>query len=527
MQVSERALREIYLPVYQSAVREAEVYVVMGAYNKFRGDYICENDYMLNQVLKNEWGFKGFVVSDWGAVHSTVGSAESGLDVEMGTEGDFNHFFFAQPLLDSLKSGKVTESMIDDKVRRILRVMLNCRIQDPDRSKGSINTPENARVVYQVASESVVLLKNSDAFLPLNMADLKKIAIIGDNAVRKHAAGGFGAGVKARYEISPLQGLQKKLGDRVDILFAQGYQEQYLPGEEGKRKYARIRDDSPDPLLVNEAVAMAKNADAAIIFAGSNRDIESESADRADLQLPFGQVDLIREVASVNPRTIVVLVAGAPFDLVDVNEHAPAIIWSWFNGSEAGTAIADILFGDVNPSGKLPFTVPVRLDDSPAHALGVYPGNDQVNYEEGILVGYRWFDAKNIKPLYPFGHGLSYTQFSYSGLATDRPEYGQEDRIKAIVKIKNTGDRAGKETALLFVQDPDAEVFKPVKELKGFAKVRLEPGEEKEASVYLDARDLAWFNEEKMEWTLDRGEYRILVGSSATDIKGSTSIYIK
>jgi len=523
--MDERTLREIYLPAFKAAVTEGEAYSVMGAYNKFRGDYLCENDYMLNKILRDEWGFKGIVVSDWGAVHHTVKAANNGLDVEMGSRGSFDQFFMAQPLIDSVKAGAVSEEVINQKVKSILRVMYSAHKFDSARIRGSMNTPEISKAIYDIASESIVLLKNDENILPIKNEGIKSIAVIGDNATQKQASGGFGAGVKAKYEINPLEGLKSRVGGEVKINYAQGYKQNYLPSATG-RFWEREMDYEPDTALVAEAVQVAKNSEVAVIFAGSNRQVESEARDRKDMRLPFGQVELIKAVKKANPNTIVVMIAGAPFDLTEVVPNSPALLWSWFNGSEAGNALADVIFGNVNPSGKLPWTLPKKLEDSPAHATNSFPGNDSVYYAEGILVGYRWFDTKEIEPLFPFGFGLSYTDFEYESAEKDKENYSPDDIITVNVKIKNVGNIAGKEIVQLYVSKADSKVTRPAKELKQFEKVSLSPGEEKTVGLKLDVKDLAYFNEQNMDWVVEPGNYQLLVGSSSRDIKKTAGITV-
>jgi len=417
VQIDERTLREIYLPAFKDAVVEAKAYSMMGAYNKFRGEYLCENGYMLNDVLRDEWGFEGIVISDWNAVHTSVNSLRSGLDIEMGTPKPFNEFYLADPLIDSIKVGKISEDEIDIHLKRIMQLMYTVkRMGANDRKKGIINTEAHFKDTYDIASESIVLLKNSNELLPIDASRIKSVAVIGNNAKKKNALGGFGAGVKTKREVTPLEGLQNRLPESVTINYAEGYQERYAPKKEsvfGDVTQERVDTiDELDPKMLQDAIDTAKYSDITIIFAGSNRDFETEASDRADLELPFGQVELIKEVLKVNPNTIVVMIGGAPFDLGAIKEKSKALVWSWFNGSEGGNALADVLLGDVNPSGKLPWTMPKALNDSPAHATNSFPGDKSVTYEEGLLVGYRWFDTKNVEPLYPFGYGLSYTSFS-------------------------------------------------------------------------------------------------------------------
>jgi len=527
--VDARTLNEIYLPVYKAAVYEANVFTFMGAYNKFSGDWLCENDYLLNKILKEQWGFKGIVISDWGATHSTIKAALSGLDVEMGTHKSYNEYFFSEPLLDSVKTGLVAINVIDDKVRRVLRVMYNCKINDPARIKREANTPEICSTAYQLASESIVLLKNDNNILPLDINSIKSIAIIGENATYKHASGGFGAGVKARYEITPLQGIKNLVANRIILNIALGYKSHFVSS--GKKKdysWMRYPRDTADYSLIEEAVEAAKNSEIAIIFAGSNHGVETEAADRKNIKLPFGQDKLIAAVSKANPRTIVVLVAGSAFDLSEINKHVPAILQSWFNGSEGGHGLADILFGKVNPSGKLPFTIPIKLEDIAAHALGAYSPTDSITeYKEGILVGYRWFDTKNISPLFCFGHGLSYTAFSLSNIQTNKNQFNLNDSISISFDIQNTGKISGYETVQLYVGTDNSKVVRPSKELRAFEKIFLTSGQKKKVSLRITTSDLAYYNTEISDWTIEPTKYLLQIGISSRDIKLTKDIYIE
>ena len=527
VKMDERTLREIYLPAFKAAVEEANVYSAMAAYNKFRGDYCSESDYLLNKILKDEWGFSGIVISDWGGTHSTVKAANNGLDIEMGSGPNYDSYYFAKPLLDSVKAGKVSQKVIDDKVRRVLRVMYECGSMNKNRQKGSLATPEHGKTAYDVASESIVLLKNSKNLLPLDIDKIKSVAVIGDNAIRKMATGGFGATVKAKYEITPLEGLQNKLKDKASVHFVQGYKEKFS-GLPNRRRFRREPDNRPDQALIQQAVQAAEAADVAILVVGTNHNIESESVDRPTLVLPFGQDALIKAVCSANPKTVVVMVAASPVDLRETVKDASSILWSWYNGSEAGHALADVLFGDVNPSGKLPFTIPVKLSDSPAHAMNAFPGDSlAVNYSEGILVGYRWFDTKKIKPLYCFGYGLSYTGFTYSSVKVEKKTYIPGEKIRVSFRLQNTGIYPGKETVQLYAHAVNSKVFMPEKELKGFKKVYLKAGEAKEVTIELNANNLSYYDDKLKEWVIAPGDYALQVGSSSGDIRGSVDIYVE
>ena len=533
VQIDERTLREIYLPAFKSAVTEAKAYSMMGAYNKFRGEYLCENSYMLNDVLRDEWGFEGIVISDWAAVHTSVNSLNSGLDVEMGTPKPFNEFFLADPLIDSVKAGKISESEIDIHIKRILQLMHTLKsMGDEKRQTGSINTEEHFKDAYDIASESVVLLKNDNNLLPINLSEIKSVAVIGNNATKKNALGGFGAGVKTKREVTPLEGLTNKLPKSVKVNYAEGYQERYAPKKDaifGEVTQERVETiDEIDPKILEEAINAAKNSDLAIIFAGSNRDFETEASDRADLELPFGQEKLIEEVLKVNPNTIVVLIAGAPFDINSITEKSSALVWSWFNGSEGGNALADILLGNVNPSGKLPWTMPKSLNDSPAHATNSFPGDKTVSYDEGLLVGYRWFDTKNVEPLYPFGYGLSYTNFDINNARTDKNDaYLIDESIYITVDVENTGNMDGKEVLQLYTSKKESKVKRAAQELKGFEKVLVNKGETTKVTFELPVNELAYYNVEKKQWIVESGSYSIKIGNSSRDLKAEVTINIK
>ena len=521
--VDERTLREIYLPAFKAAITEGNAWTIMSAYNKLRGSYCSENTYLLQKILKGEWKFKGIVISDWGGTHSTVNAANNGLDLEMGSGPKYNNYFFADKLLDSVKAGKVSEKVIDEKVRRILWVMYHTTMSE-NQPAGKLNTPEHSKTVYDIAAESIVLLKNEKHLLPLNTSGIKSIAVIGDNATRTFHLGGFGAGVKAKYEVTALAGLQSRLGSSVTINYAQGYSGVYRPA----RRNAPATVVKTDSTLIPNAVAAAKSSDIAILFVGGNRDYESEGRDRPDLSLPFNEQALIDTVTTVNPNTIVVVVGGAPYDIGKIKQNNSTIVWSWYNGSENGNALADVLIGKINPSGKLPFTFPAQLKDSPAHALDAYPGaNLEVNYKEGILVGYRWFDTKKIEPLYCFGYGLSYTDYKYSGFFTNKKSYASSETITATLKVKNTGKYAGKETVQLYVSKPGSVVERADKELKAFKKVSIAPGETASVTLNIPVKDLAYYDTTGSKWVVEPGKYKLLAGTSSRDITQTGTIEVK
>lgn len=461
VECSERALREIYLPAFKAAVQEGGALTVMAAYNKFRGEFCAENNYLVRKILRNEWGFDGVYVTDWGAAHSTVPSMEAGLDLEMGTLIDkYEDWYYANPLIEAVKSGKIPMSLVDEKVGDVLRVMIKTNVLDPKKrfGPGSMNTKEHQQATYDAAAEAIVLLKNQNNLLPLDFSSIKSLAVIGDNATRKHSNGGLSSEIKAVYEVTPLGALRAKWGDKVDIRFAQGYEKlsTFVEGSNNGQSSGTFSSKTQESdALLKEAVEVARTSDVALLVCGLNHDYDTESFDRLNMDIPYGQVELIQEVVKANPRTIVVMIAGSPLNMAAVDICSPAIVWAWFNGMEGGNALVDVLSGKVNPSGKMPFTTPVSLDQSPAHALGNFPGRDlKVNYEEDILVGYRWFDTKGLPVVYPFGYGLSYTTFNYSNLNTDKKTYDQADTIQATFTLTNTGDREGAEVAQLYVSDP-------------------------------------------------------------------------
>jgi beta-glucosidase len=502
VEVDERALREIYLPAFKAAVQEAGVWSVMGAYNQFRGEHCCENDYLLNQILKEEWGFRGLVVSDWDGAHHTRECALNGLDLEMGTETNYANYYLGGAYYEGLKSSVFPMAGLDEKVRRNLRVMCATHMLDAERSSGEINTPAHQGIARRVAEEGIVLLKNDAGLLPLDPAAIHTIAVIGENATRLHTHGGNSSGVKALYEITPLQGILARAGRQVNITFSEGYH----------------KDGGPDLLL--RSVAAAKSADVVIYVGGLNHDIglDCEGADRTDLNLPFGQDQLIRSLVAANPRTIVVL-EGTGVTMDAWIEKIPAVLQAWYPGMEGGSALARVLFGDVNPSGKLPATFPSKLADLPTAALSAYPGtNGVVTYAEGLLIGYRWFDTQNLKPLFPFGFGLSYTTYKYSNLSL-LPAPGTNEMLIAQFEIQNTGSRAGAEVAQLYVHQGHPSLPRPEQELKGFKKVFLNPGETKAVRIPLDRTTFAFYDPRQASWVVEKDRFELLIGGSSRDIQ--------
>jgi beta-glucosidase len=519
--VNERTLREIYLPGFEAGIIEGGALSVMGAYNKFRGQHATHNEYLLQDILKGEWGFKGLVMSDWGACHSTLEAALCGLDIEMGTHQKLEESYLAGPLINEVKRGKVDIKFIDEKISRILYVMQKLNIINGPKfdTTGMFNklaTPERIAVAKKVAEESITLLKNKDDFLPLDYSKIKSIAVIGDNATRKHSLGGNSTTMKARYEIAPLEALQKKLNGKVKINYAAGYEvkESYRHSD----SLLNLINDK----LIREAVETAKKSDYVIIFGGlnHNRGNDCESADRPNMKLPYGQDKLISEVLKVNAKVLVVLLCGTPVEIGDWYGKVPALLENSYLGMEAGNALAEVIFGEINPSGKLAMSFPEKLQESPAHAIGEYPGHwGREEYKEGLMVGYRYFDTKNVEPMFPFGFGLSYTSFEYGKIEIPKEINLSDKECSISFEIKNTGNREGKEIAEVYVHELKSKLERPYKELKGFDKVSIKPGESKKVTIKLNKRAFQYYDVQKMQWSADPGKFEILVGSSSKDIK--------
>lgn len=522
VEMDERALREIYLPGFKAAVQRGKVNTLMGSYNKFRGQYATHNSYLITDILKKEWGFDGVVMSDWGAVHNTMEAINNGTDVEMGTDlslgpnPNYGKYFMGDTVVTLVKNGDVDEKIIDEKVRRILRIMYRTNmLGSTKRIAGAINTPQHQETARKVAEEGIVLLKN-DGILPLSEDKVKTIAVIGANADHKHAGAGGSSQVNAKYEITALAGINKLVGSKVKVLYAPGY----TISKAGKA----------DSKLIQEAVQAASKADVVIYVGGwihgfsdewNDNAFDSESVDKPSMNLPFEQEQLIAAVQKANPNTIVVLQGGAATDMMAFEAKSKAILQAWYAGLEGGNALANILFGKVNPSGKLPMTFPKRLQDSPAHALGEYPGKDGVvRYKEGLLIGYRYFDTQKVEPLYPFGYGLSYTTFALENLKVTKGTSGATVTLTA----RNTGAMAGAEVVQVYVSDNESSVFRPAKELKAFKKVFLAPGESKEITLELGEDAFKFYDDTKHEWVLEPGAFTILAGNSSKNVPLSAEV---
>lgn len=519
--MSERALREIYLPGFKAAVEQGGVYSVMGAYNKFRGEWCTENAYLVNQILKNEFGFKGILMSDWGAVHHTVEALWNGTDLEMGSDLSglpYNKFLLADTVIALVNKGIIDPQTIDDKVRRILYVMYKIH-KFGDRKPGAFSTGAHFAIAQKVAEEGIVLLKNNSV-LPLDGSAIHSIAVIGVNATRPQSEGGGSSQVRTRYEITPLQGIKRIATDGIRISYSPGYKIE--------------KNATADPALIDSAVEAAKKADIAIIVGGwthgynnyawNDNAYDAEGVDKEDMTMPFGQDSLIAAVVKANPKTIVVLMGGGPVDMTRWINETPAILETWYAGSEGGDALAGILFGRVNPSGKLPMTFPKTLAESPARALGEFPGDStSVEYDDDIFVGYRYFDTWKVKPQFAFGHGLSYTTFRYSPLTVTT----QGPAATVSLALTNTGRTAGAEVVQVYVKQNHCTLRRPEKELKGFEKVFLQPGETRNVTITLQKDAFQYYNDLKHAWTLDPGAFTILCGSASDDIRASRVIAIK
>ena len=530
-QVDERALREIYLPGFEACVKEGKSLTIMGAYNKFRGQHCCHNHYLLEEILRGEWGFDGVVISDWGGVHDTLEAAENGLDIEMSVTDCFDDYFMAEPLKEKVKSGEISESLIDEKVRNILRLMERLHMLGGDRKKGVYNTRAHQETLLECARESVVLLKNEEHCLPLDVKEHSRIGVIGENAVKLHSSGGGSAAIKALYELSPLMGLKTILGGNVQVEYAPGYssaKEQTEEKEEWQsdsledRAYKTVYQENHTEeeelkrrQLRKEAVELAKNCDKVILFCGLNHEFDAEGQDKSSMKLPYGQEELIEEVLNVNENTIIVIIAGSPVDMESFADRAKAIVYSSYNGMEGGRAMAEVLLGITNPSGKLPYTMPRRLEDCPAHKIGEFPGEETVDYKEGIFVGYRFYEKEKIPVRYCFGHGLSYTEFQYDDLHIENVG----GHVEVSLTVKNTGTVAGKEVVQVYVEASGEKMERPSKELKGFLKSELQPQEERKISFILNREDFSYYNEEEKCFWVPEDQYSICVGSSVQDIR--------
>jgi len=517
--ISDRALHEIYLPAFEAAIKKGGAWAIMGSYNKLRNVHCCHNSWLLNKTLKQDWGFDGVVISDWGGTYDTHQAALNGLDMEFGTWVDnktegrsdtYNQYFLADPFLKAIKSGEIEEKVVDEKVRRILRMIFRTSM-NKNRPWGSFSTPEHSMTARSIAEEGIVLLKNDHKILPLNPEKINKILVVGENATRRMTKGGGSSSLKVKYETSPLEGIIKRFGtDKVT----------YLSGYHSKGEKAES---------LKELSEAAQKADAVIFIGGLNKEKhqDCEGVDRDTFSLPYGQDEIISTLSKTNSKTIVLILSGNAVAMPWINQ-VNAIMEGWYCGSEAGDALAAVISGDVNPSGKLPFTFPVSLKDNGAIALGEYPGKDgKETYKEDIFVGYRWTDKKNIKPLFSFGHGLSYTTFEYGKVRTNRNSIETGQTITLTVSLKNTGSCDGSEVVQLYIGQVNSPIERAVKELKGFQKVFLKKGETKDISFTIEKESLRYWDETSSDWKVLSGKYEASVAASSTDIRSKVIFTVK
>ena len=521
--VDDRALYEIYLPAFKAAVQEGKAWSIMGAYNLYKGQHACHNQYLLNDILRGEWGFDGVVVSDWGGTHDTDQAITNGLDMEFGSWTDglangssnaYDNYYLAMPYLERIKSGKVGTKELDEKVRRILRLAFRTTM-DVNRPFGSILSPEHYEAARRIGEEGIVLLQNKDGVLPIDLNKVKKIAVIGENAVKMMSRDGGSSEAKSKYEVVPLEGIRKYVAGRIEV--------DYQPG------YSSTASKSVNDSLHTEAVKAAKGADIVLYIGGMNKNLhmDCEGVDRESYNLPYEQDALIADLSVVNPSLVTVMVCGNAYAM-PWHKKVPAIVQAWYGGTEAGNAIADVLFGEVNPSGKLPFSFPVKIEDNAAHAFNAYPGDGEtVEYKEGIFVGYRWFEKEKIKPLFAFGHGLSYTSFDYGKITLDKKTIKSTDNITVTIPITNSGNREGAEVVQLYIMDMESSLPRPLKELKGFKKVNLAPGETVKVNFTIGKEALSFYTPERHEWVVEPGKFQILVGTASDDIRSSATFRVE
>jgi beta-glucosidase len=532
VEVSDRALYEIYLPAFKAGVTEGGVWAVMGSYNKYRGQYCSHHERLINQILKGEWKYDGVVVTDWGSAHDTREAALYGLDIEMGTWTNgltisqnfaYDNYFMAQPYLNMLKNGELPMSTLDDKVRRVLRLNFRTNM-DRNRPFGSFATPEHAAVAREIAEQGIVLMKNENNFFPIAKGRYNRIVVIGENATRSLTQGGGSSELKVKKEISPLEGLKDKYGAEK-VFYTMGY-------GSGPTVYDHAM---PSPYnadsLKREALALVKDADVVLFFGGLNKNYQQdcEGGDRISYDLPFGQSELINELLKVNKNMGVVIISGNAAAMPWVDK-VPALIQSWYLGSEAGSATANVIAGDVNPSGKLPYSIPKKLEDNGAMSFGAisYPGDSiKQIYKEDILVGYRWHDTKKIPALFPFGYGLSYTTFEYGKAATDKKEYGKNDVIKVSFTLTNKGNVDGAESVQVYTSQEKPSLERPAKELKAFKKVFLKAGETQNVELSIPVKDLAFFDDKAHEWKVESDKFTLHCAASSADVKSSVTVDVK
>lgn len=541
--VDDRALYEIYLPAFKAAVQQGGAWAIMGAYNLYKEQWASQNQYLLNDILRGEWGFDGVVISDWGAVNNTEQAIKNGLDMEFGswtngltfgTSNAYDNYFLAHPYLRLIESGAVGTAELDEKVRRILRLQFRTAM-NPNRPFGSFGSPEHGADARAIAQGGIVLLQNRGGVLPIDLAKARKIVVVGENAVKMMTVGGGSSSLKAKYEISPLDGLRARIGSAAEVVYARGYVGDATGSYNGVNTGQNLADDRSPKELIAEAVEAARGADYVIFVGGLNKSEgqDCEGADRKGLGLPYGQDAVIEALAGVNPNLVVVNISGNAVAMPWA-PRVPAIVQGWYLGSESGPALASVLVGDVNPSGKLPFSFPVRLEDVSAHSAGEYPGTQAAGkkflnetYRDGIFVGYRWLENRRIKPLFSFGHGLSYTTFEYGKVAVDKKQISADQTLTVSLTLRNSGTRAGSEVVQLYVADKRSSLPRPVKELKGFRKVSLEAGASTTVEIEIGIEALQFFDDTRHQWVAEPGAFEVLVGSSSSDIRSRAEFSLR
>ena len=543
--ISDRAMREIYLPAFEAAVKEGHAWGIMGAYNLYKNQHSSHNDILINKILKGEWGFDGVVVSDWGATHDTDEAVKNGLDLEFGTWTDglhsgagnaYEQYFLARPYLKGIQEGKYTTKELDDKVRRILRLFF--RTTMTDRKKGSMCSEAHYDAARQIAAEGIVLLQNKRNILPINLNKARRILVVGENAIKMMTVGGGSSSLKAQRETLPLDGLKKLLEQRVpgiNVEYERGYVGDITGAYNGVTTGQDLADKRSEEQLIADAVEKARKADYVIFFGGLNKSDyqDCESHDRKTYDLPYHQNKVIEALAKVNPNLVFVNISGNSVSM-PWKDKVPAIVQGWYIGSVAGEALASVLVGDTNPSGKLPFTWVASLQDVGAHALNTYPGTWRpkkdiidIEYKESIYVGYRWADREKTKPVFAFGHGLSYTTFKISNLRSSANSMSADGTLTFTVNVKNTGSRTGSEVVQLYIHDIKSSVDRPYKELKGFAKVNLKPGESRDVEISIDKRALSFYDEQSRDWKAEPGKFEALVGNASDNLPLKTTFELK
>ena len=533
--VDDRALYEIYLPAFKAAVTEGHVWGLMGAYNLYKNQHNCHNKYLLCDILKGEWGYDGVVVSDWGGAHDTRQAVENGLDMEFGTWTDglsfgasnaYDNYYLARPYRDMILKGQYLTKELDDKVRRVLRLFFRTTMRT-DRGNGSMNSEAHYATARRIADDGIVLLKNDGNLLPLDTTKTLRVLVVGENAIKMMTVGGGSSSLKVQRETLPIEGMRNYLGDKIKIEYARGYVGDTTGEYNGVVAKQKLYDNRSADELIAEAVEKAKNADCVVFFGGLNKSDyqDAEGHDRKEYGLPYGQDRVVEALAKANKNIVFVNISGNPVAMPWKNQ-VKSIVQGWFLGSTAGEALADVLTGRVNPSGKLPYTWWQKLNDVPAHKLNTYPGTWRKDekiideeYKEGIFVGYRWVDKEKVTPVFAFGHGMSYTTFKIGKATADKAKLAQGDSITFTVSVENTGTKAGAEVVQLYVRDCKSSLVHPYKELKAFKKVYLKPGEVKEVKLTIGTDALSFFDDKAHKWTAEPGDFEALIGNSSDNLK--------